>query len=102
MVVVTVVVGVVAPRGQVAPAQASQQLGPPPAQAVPPIGALHACAFFLTPQWSAPFAVVRQHATAPGRPQVDAARQRLVAPLQAFGTVPALAAARSTPAAQRM
>jgi hypothetical protein len=51
--------------------QASQQLEYCPTQAAPPDGALHWVAEFLTLQVVFPVRVVRQHDTAPGRPQVD-------------------------------
>jgi hypothetical protein len=58
---------------------ASQQLGRDPAQAWPPFGGLHAAALRLMLHFVAPFAVVRQQVTNPGRPQVDLAAQTFAA-----------------------
>jgi hypothetical protein len=48
-----------------------------------------------------PFAVVRQQVTDRGRPQVDFAAHPLTVALHAFGSSPALTAARATAAAHR-
>src|SRR5882724_995186 len=96
---VVLVVVVVAGAGHVAPPHASQQLARSPTQAVPPLGGLHAAALLLMLHVWTPRAFVRQQVAKPGRPQVDCAAHRLTFPLQAVGSVPALAAALATAAA---
>src|SRR4029079_13129464 len=78
MVGVGVLVGVYGGAQPVAP-QASQQLVNTPVHTEPPDGALHLLAFGLTPHFVLPLQVVRQHVTAPGRPQVERVAQRLAA-----------------------
>jgi hypothetical protein len=68
--------------------QASQQLGQVPMTAVPPLGARHLAALFLTAHLTLPLAVVRQQVTAPGRPQVDFFTHFLTADTHARGRVP--------------
>ncbi len=65
--------------------QASQQLVKTPVQTEPPDGARHLLASGLTPQLVLPLAVVRQHVTAPGRPQVEREAQRLAADAHSAG-----------------
>jgi len=57
--------------------QASQQLVNCPTQAVPPRGATHLVASRLGRQLVLPAAVIRQHVTKPGLPQMERAAQRL-------------------------
>jgi len=92
---VDVVVGVQSPAPH-----ASQQLGTVPVQAVPPFGARQRIASLFTLQRSVPPALVRQQATAPGRPQVDRAAQRLTVPLHSARSWPVATRTASTPAAQ--
>jgi len=94
--VVPVGVVVVVTVGHVAPPQASQQLDTSPTQAVPRLGALQAAARRLMLHVCPRCAFVRQHVTNPGLPQVDFAAHRFTAPLQAFGSVPALTAILAT------
>jgi hypothetical protein len=62
--------------------QASQQLAKLPTHADPPFGALHLSALDLVEHFVTPFALVRQHVTNPGLPQVDLAAHLTTAPLQ--------------------
>ena len=78
---------------QAVPPQASQQLATSPTQADPPFRGLHAAARRLMPHVRPPWASVRQHVTEPGLPQVERAAHRFTAPLQVFGSAPALTAA---------
>ncbi len=101
LVVVVVVVGevvVVLPGGAHVPPEphASQQLGCELTHAVPPRGALHLEALALVLHFVAPSASVRQQATAPGRPQVERAAQRVTACWRSGGRDPAWTAAFAT------
>ena len=60
--------------------QASQQLACVLTQALPPFGALHAEVWLLVLHLVVPFALVRQHVTADGLPQVDFAAHLTTAP----------------------
>jgi hypothetical protein len=103
--VVVVVVVVVVVDGTVQPpvaSQASQQLATSPTHALPPRGARHVAALGLMLHLALPFAVVRQHVTAPGRPQVDFAAQRSTLEAQLAGSVPPETAVFTTAATQRM
>jgi hypothetical protein len=60
-------------------AHASQQLGVVPTHACPPFGALHLSALDLVEHFSLPFALMRQHVTNPGFPQVERAAHFLTA-----------------------
>src|SRR6266446_5730655 len=67
-------------------------------QAVPPFGALQADRFF-TLHFRTPLAVVRQHVTAPERPQVELPAHFLTCRSHDLGSVPVLTARFTTPAA---
>jgi hypothetical protein len=60
---------------------------------------LQAAELFFTLQFRTPFAVVRQHVTAPERPQVEFAAHFLTVPPQELGSVPAFTASLTTRAA---
>ena len=61
------------------PAHASQQLDVVPTHACPPFGALHLSALDLVEHFSLPRALMRQHVTNPGFPQVERAAHFLAA-----------------------
>jgi hypothetical protein len=58
---------------------ALQQLGVVPTHACPPFGALHLSALDLVEHFSLPRALMRQHVTKPGLPQVERAAHFLTA-----------------------
>ena len=58
---------------------ALQQLGVVPTHACPPFGALHLSALDLVEHFSLPRALMRQHVTNPGFPQVERAAHFLAA-----------------------
>jgi len=100
---VVVVVGppgmvVVVATGQLPALQASQQLAARPTQAAPPFGAAHLLALALTEHFVTPVAVVRQHETKPGVPQVDFTAHFTTARLHCFDRLPFLTLALATPA----
>lgn len=95
VVVVDVVVGTQSP-----PPHASQQLGTVPTQAVPPLGARQRAASLFTLQRKPPETLVRQQVTAPARPHVERAAQRLTAPLHSVRSCPRATRVVSTPEAQ--
>jgi hypothetical protein len=66
--------------------QAWQQLAMLETQALPPLGALHFAAFFLTLQVVRPRRFVLQHVTWPGRPQVDFAEQLRASRTHSWGS----------------
>jgi len=78
--------------------QASQQLGKAPAHAAPPGGALQWVASRLILHLVAPSAVVTQHETAPGLPQIDFAAQLCTRPVQRGFSCPLSTRVWSTPA----
>src|SRR5262245_3388278 len=80
--------------------QLSQQLGTVPTHIDPPIGAVHFAALRLTEHFVLPAAVVRQHVTKPGAPQVDFLAHFTTAALHSFGSVPLVAAFFATCATQ--
>jgi hypothetical protein len=96
--VVDVVVVVFGTTGPTHPPvrHASQQCGSAPVQAVPPLGGLQPAARARTRQRVLPLAFVRQHATAPGRPHVDASAQASTARAQARPSPPPLTRAATT------
>ena len=61
---------------------ALQQLDVVPTHACPPFGALHLSALDLVEHFSLPFALMRQHVTNPGFPQVERAAHFLAAAAQ--------------------
>ena len=73
--------------------QASQQLAWLPTVAVPCLGALHLPASCLMEHFVTPLAVVRQHVTNPGFPQVDRAAHMWIGCAELFGSVPIFTAA---------
>src|SRR5262245_18706498 len=98
VVVVVVVVLVVGTTHPPAP-HASQQLANTPTHALPPSGAVHRPGSRFVLHRGLPPGRVRQQVTAPGLPHVERAAQRLTAPLQDIGSVPAVARALAIPAA---
>src|SRR2546430_480728 len=101
-VVVATVVVVVVTRGAVVdvvppphppPVHASQQLGCVPTQALPPFGAVHASAPFMTLHVVVPLASIRQQVTVPGFPHVELDAQFMTVLAQSSGSVPAFTAA---------
>jgi hypothetical protein len=94
------VVVVVAAAHPVAP-QASQQLAADPAQACPPAGAVHDAALRLIVHFVRPFASVRQHVAAPGRPHVERAAQRFTGDAHSARSCPVDVRIVATAAAQR-
>ena len=89
---------VVVATGQLPALQASQQLAARPTQAAPPFGAAHLLALALTEHFVTPVAVVRQHETKPGVPQVDFTAHFTTARLHCFDRLPFLTLALATPA----
>jgi hypothetical protein len=83
VVVVEVLAVVVVVLAQPVVVHASQQLRRPPTHARPPFGALHALALVFTEHLVVPFALVLQHVTLLGLPQVDLAAHLTTAPLHA-------------------
>jgi hypothetical protein len=83
---------VVAPA-QVPALQLSQQLGTAPTHLEPPLGAVHFAWLDLREHFVLPVAVVRQHVTKPGAPQVDLRAHRTIAARHCFGRLPLIAAA---------
>jgi hypothetical protein len=75
---------------------ASQQAAKLETQALPPPGALHFEASFLTEHLVRPRRVVRQQVTNPGRPQVDFAEQPRASRTQSCGRSPDAARAAIT------
>src|SRR5262249_24399469 len=94
---VVVVVGGAQPPAM----QASQQLDRWPAHALPPTGGTHAAALRLTLHLVCPFAFVRQHVTAHGRPHVDFVAHFFTAEAQLTGRRRWLTATSMTAATQR-
>ena len=90
-----VLVFVVVVLAQPVAVHASQQLRKVPKHARPPLGALHLLALDFTVHFVVPFALVAQHVTLPGFPQVDLAAQRTTARLHAAGNVPSWTAIRA-------
>jgi hypothetical protein len=78
-----------------APSHASQQLLNDPAHAWPPFGGRHFVALDLIEQRVTPREFVRQHDTAPLRPQVERDAQRRTAPRQLWLTSVAAACSRA-------
>src|SRR5262249_25520207 len=74
----------------------SQRLGASPMHMEPPFGGVHAVAFGFTEQVRLPFAVVREHVTKLGRPQVDCLAHFTTSGRQGFGRLPPLAAVLAT------
>jgi hypothetical protein len=66
-----------------------------PTHADPPLGGLQVAASRFRLHLVTPLALVRQQVTAPGLPHVERATQRLAAPKQSAGSVPASTAADS-------
>ena len=91
-----VVVGTQSP-----PPHASQQLGTVPTHTLPPFGGRQRPGPLFTVQRSRPAAFVRQHATAPARPHVDFAAQRLTVPLHSSRSCSVATRTAITPDAQR-
>jgi hypothetical protein len=87
-----VVVVVVSPA-QPPALQLSQQLGTAPTHAEPPLGAVHFAWLDLTEHFVLPVAVVRQHVTKPGAPQVDFLAHRTTSNLHCLGRLPLITAA---------
>jgi hypothetical protein len=86
--------------GHVPLLQASQQLACVLTHDVPPVGGLHRPASPLMLHRVLPF-FVRQHATAPGRPQVDRAAHRRTSLEHSGDSWPPAARESATAAAQR-
>ena len=100
VVVVALGVEVVVTPAQPPAVQLSQQLGTVPTHAEPPLGALHRAALGFSEHLVAPIAVVRQHVTTPGAPQVDCLAHPTTAALHCLGRLPLLAAALAACATQ--
>jgi hypothetical protein len=82
VVVLVVVVVVTHPEA----VHASQQLANSPTHAVPPCGGTHDAALFFVVHFVFPVAVVRQHVTNPGFPQVERAAHFFTSPPQLLFT----------------
>ena len=88
-----------APPAEPAPHE-SQQLAAVPAQACPPLGALHWLAFDLIEHFTLPRLSTRQQVMAPGLPHVEFAAQWTTSPVHWLGRSPEAASSFATWATQ--